>query len=924
MFVCLYYIFVIFVFLIFNYLKFKTKKRKVMAETELKKQVRPMFEKNWQEHYKIKTLTDLGYERKICKKCGRPFWTNSNREYCADSSCQSREFIGKKTKGYTYEETWKEIEKFFVKNGHESVKRYPVIPRWRNDLYFTNASIIDFQPYVVNGEVKPPADPLIIPQTSIRFGDISNVGVTGTHYTCFVMFGQHGFNTNPNKSYWKDQALSLDIEYLTKVIGVKQEDLVFFEDVWEGGGYFGPSMEYFANGIELGNCVFMQFQDLGNGKYEQLKKPVIDMGAGFERLAWYTNGTPTSYDITFAELLDYLKKYTGIKFDTKLLSEFYKFAGELNVDEVKDINQKYEMISKKLGYSKDELFKILNPIQAMYAICDHTKTLLYTSTDGMLPSNSGGGYNLRILARRIFDLNELYNFNLDFNKIFELHVSSLKHFDPSLKDGLQTACDVLDEEKKKYIQTKKVIENKLVSILSSEKQITSDDFLKLYRSDGITKEQIETVASKLNKKIEFPDDYYGKIAEGNQTGKSTKDLSLLEKLLEKEDIELIKNLPNTLKLYYNNQTECISNVLYASERIIILDKTVFYPEGGGQTFDVGTINDVFNVIGVYNYNGKIIHVLEQPQNRLKKGQEVNCKVNEVRQKQLRCMHTATHLLNAAAKKILGQHIWQAGAHKDVLESHLDVTHYKTITKQELDAIEQQVNVWIFQGSKVNIFELPKDEAEKKYGFRLYQGGAIPGNILRIIEIPNIDVQACAGLHLSEIKDIGVFKIIKRTSVQDGIERIFFTTYLSALQYIKEQENILDETSKIFSVAKQELPNVASNFLKEWKEQRKTIEELREKLAVYEISDILNQKQDIVIKRTSLDLQDIIVVFKKISHEKDLQTRSIALYNDSGDLVIWVGDKSKLNISELIKAIEQKEKKKIKGGNKGNLFQGKLL
>ena len=894
-----------------------------MAETELKKKVRPMFEKNWEKHYKVKALTDLGFERKICKVCNKPFWTlDKNREVCADSSCVGNNFIGKKTKEYSYTETWNEIEKFFTKKGHKSIPRYPVIPRWRSDLYFTNASIIDFQPYVVNGEVKPPADPLIVPQTSIRFGDISNVGVTGTHYTTFVMFGQHAFNSDPKKTYWKEQALSLDFEYLTKVIGVKEKDLVFKEDVWEGGGYYGPSMEYFANGVELGNCVFMEFQYLGNGNSKRLKNPVIDMGAGFERLAWYTNGTPTSYDVTFKEVLKYLKKHTGVDFPKKLLEEFYRNSSSLNTDEVKNLKKAEEDLAKKLGYERDNLFKLLEPVHALYAVADHTKTLLYTSTDGMLPSNSGGGYNLRILARRLFDINERFDFKLDFNKIFDLHVKSLENFDPTIKKGLQTSKDVLEEEYNKYKASKEKAYSKLSTIIKSNKELKKNDFTKLYKSDGITKEQILEVSKKLNKKIEIPEDYFELISESNKANK-IKSESNINKVLGSENKEIIQALPNTQKLYYDSITESTSKIIYSAKNFIILDKTVFYPEGGGQAYDKGTINGAYDVKEVYNYNGKIIHVLDNSKKDLKIGNNVICLVDIERQQQLRSQHTATHLLNAACGKILGQHIWQAGAHKGVDISHLDVTHYKNITNEQLHKIEELVNDWVFEAHKVNIFTLPKDQAEKKYGFRLYQGGAIPGNQLRIIEIPGIDVEACAGLHLSNTSQVGIFKILKRTSVQDGVERIFFTTYKSALRYIKKQEELLDQASDVLSVARIELPKTINNFFKEWKEQRKEINNLRSKIAEYESTSIINTEDKKVIAKFNLDRMDLAKILAKVQSIEKSKDKSIAIYNNNGYVFIWQGPKSKVTIDELKKELEEKLKVTIKGGGK-IIFQGKFV
>ena len=199
-----------------------------------KEKLKELFQKDWEKHYKVKALTDKGFVRKKCKNCGNHFWTvDSSRELCADATCVSYEFIGRPTKRFGYVETWKEIEKYFTKRGHTSVSRFPTVCRWRDDLYFTNASIIDFQPYVVTGEVKPPANPLIIPQACVRSVDIGNVGVTGRHYTSFIMFGQHAFNTKETGLfYWKDECLNYDYDFVTSVLGAKKDEVVFQEE-WE-------------------------------------------------------------------------------------------------------------------------------------------------------------------------------------------------------------------------------------------------------------------------------------------------------------------------------------------------------------------------------------------------------------------------------------------------------------------------------------------------------------------------------------------------------------------------------------------------------------------------------------------------------------------------------------------------------------------
>lgn len=890
-----------------------------MGETQLKKQVRPLFEKSWEKHYNIEILNKLGYQRKTCKNCKKMFWTNTNRDICADSSCEERSFIGKKINDYTYTQTWKKIQNFFEKNGHTSIPRYPVIPRWRNDLYFTNASIINFQPYVISGEVKPPADPLIVPQTSIRFGDITNVGVTGSHYTTFVMFGQHAFNTNPKELYWKDKALLLDFEYLTKIIGVKEKDIVFFEDVWEGGGYFGPSMEYYAHGIELGNCVFMQYQDLGNKKYQELKKPVIDMGAGFERLAWYTNGTPSSYDVTFKELLTYLKKHTKIKFDTKFLEDFYKLSGSLNFDDAIDIQKNYEVIAKKLGYSKKQLLEKLEPIFALYAICDHTKTLLYTSTDGLLPSNSGGGYNLRILVRKIIDLDKKFNFNLDFEKIFQLHVTSLKDFDASLSQGLITTINVFQEEQKKYSQSKEKAKQKIQLLSTQKKQLTTKELITLYKSEGISLEQLKENGLDIDIST---NEYYTQLTLDNTQEKIKQD-SFLQTLLANENIEIIKALKNTEKLYYQGITESTAKIIFSSKNFIILNKSVFYAQGGGQTFDQGSINGSYEVKEVYNFDGKIIIVVNNLKKELFVGQNVICLVDKDRQTQLKSQHTTTHLLNAACRKILGNHIWQASAFKDVDEAYLDVTHFKSIDEKELELIEDLVNSWIFEGIPVNNYELPKDEAERRFGFRLYQGGAIPGNVLRILEIEDIDVQACGGLHLTNTSQAGIFKIIKRSSVQDGVERIFFTTHNSALKFIKKNQEILSKVSDIFSVSKIELEKTAFNFFKEWKEQRKEINSLRNRIAEYETNNVIDSVEKKIIAKFNLDSTEILKVFKNIQLLKKSKDKTIAIYNNNGNVFVYKGEISKYSIQEVINDLEKKLSKKVKGGG-SPLFQGKLF
>jgi len=384
--------------------------------------LRKQFTADWQRHYKLKALTERGFLRQTCSKCSRAFWAKDKREMCGDPSCVGYQFIGstpvKKKLGYI--DTWKAIEKYFTKTDHGYVKPYPTVARWRDDLYFTIASINDFQPYVVNGELEPPSNPLIVPQPCIRFSDISNVGVSGRHYTNFVMIGQHAFNTKKTGDfYWKEEAVLHDLNYL-KALGIPENEIVFQEDVWAGGGNFGPCMEYFCRGLELGNCVFMQYEVTPSGPRE-LQTKVIDMGAGLSRLAWITSGEATSYEVVFGPVIEKMKKTTGISVDKRLFLKYAKISGSLNEDEVSDMEKEKERVAAMLGITKKELFQTLEPLQALYASADHLKTLLFTVTDGMLPSNAGGGYNLRMILRRVFGFEQRYGYSLDYEEIIKGH-----------------------------------------------------------------------------------------------------------------------------------------------------------------------------------------------------------------------------------------------------------------------------------------------------------------------------------------------------------------------------------------------------------------------------------------------------------------------------------------------------------------------
>lgn len=868
-----------------------------------KEELKGLFSKEWKKHYRVDFLVQKGFERAQCRSCRKFFWTlDGERKTCADAGCMGYQFIGQPTTRLGYVETWKEIERYFQKKGHTSIKRFPVVSRWRDDLYFTNASIIDFQPYVVTGEVEPPANPLIVPQHCLRFTDLGNVGVTGRHYTGFVMFGQHAFNTPKTKLfYWKDQALEHDYNYVTKILGVKPLDVVFQEEVWAGGGTFGPCIEYFAKGLELGNCVFTQFKEKENGGFEELKTKVIDMGAGLERLAWYTQGTPTSYDVTFAPLVKELKREMGIALDEELFAQYARMSGVLNVEE-QDIKEKRAEVAHALNIKEHELFDQLKPLQGLYATLDHLKTILYTTTDGQLPSNAGGGYNLRLILRRVFGFAEELNVQWDYARILNAHARMLKGFDDSVKEGVSTAIDVVHEEEKKYKALKETGRKKmqvLVDKLKKEgKPLQKPELLTLYESHGVPYEVAVEIAYTQGVKAEEVFNFYELVAQKNEKRKERG--NVLGKSLSTA-------YTSTRALYYERlyDDDFTAKVLGVEGSFVVLDQTLFYPTGGGQEFDEGQLNGV-PVMEVEKVQGVVLHSVKNPE-KFKKGMKVFGRINRERRANLMHNHTCTHLLNACARELLGMHVWQAGAHKDSEKAHIDLTHYRKITPEQVRTLELMVNKRVQDMIPVRKFVLGRTEAEQKYGFRIYQGGFVPGKELRLVEIKGVDIQACGGTHIDNTGEIGFFKILKVESVQDGIERITFTTGLNAVRFTQEEEGMLFKAIDGLKTTKQDFLN-AVDKLKTQAERLREREKEVQKAHVSELDQILARKARnglVMDSFEDLDIKTVMALAQKIVNAHP-ELAAVLASKPSRQLVILCGKKSAKSARELLsKALSTK-------------------
>jgi len=796
----------------------------------LKAQMKPEFHKNYRKYYPAESLESVGFTRKVCKKCGRGFWSAQDRDFCDEPTCSGGyRFIGEKLtrKRFGYREAWDEYVKTFGRWGYVPIERYPVVCRWYEDLYFVSAGVNDFQPYVVAGEVEPPAPAVLEPQFCLRFQDIDSVGVTGRHYSGFIMVGQHTFNTKERHVYFKDEGILQMHEFLTKGLGIKDTEICYHEDVWAGGGNFGPSMEFFSRGLELGNQVYMQYEVLPDGSSRELRTKVIDMGAGLERWSWFSQGNPMSYDSTFPKVMEYIYKASGVRQDTGFMEKFGRYAGLLSIDDVDDIGSVWGRIANDLGLGLGELKERVYRMRALYAIADHTRSLLTAIHDGALPSNVGGGYNLRTLLRRCWSLNDEFGLNVEVEKVFEKHIEEFGQWYTDLKET-GSLFDIIAVERERYLET----QEKGRKLIEKEKNMTVEKMVELYDSHGIAPDIMQKLTG-----VEIPDDFYKKVEERHAEVEKAGG--------EEKKVTVPEGLPETVKGYYEDQEKLDFKAkvlkVHDSPPYVVLDKTYFYPEGGGQESDCGEIAGK-KVEHVLKDGKVIVHMLEDTTG-VEEGATVDCKLNDKRRIQLMQHHTATHIVNASARKVLGPHIWQAGAHKSEEASRLDITHYKAVSAEELGEIEGEAERIVSEAHPVEIKWMKRNEAEGKYGMRLYQGGAVPGTELRIVSIPGVDTEACGGTHLKNTLEAGNIKMLSAKRIQDGVVRLEFTAGGASKKKSGREEQLfanvtgmlgtkdgfdamkLNEAAKTFRVQAEKLPQTIEKFMREYGEDSQTLAKL---------------------------------------------------------------------------------------------------
>ncbi|MHA1913523.1 MAG: alanine--tRNA ligase [Promethearchaeota archaeon] len=789
----------------------KEQKELVKAQTDkqLKKVFREIASRNPDEYFPTTELRNLGYMRKHCECCGKYFWTTiKDRKVCGDATCSGGFQVvvdNPSNVKLSFIEVWEKIVEVLEPRGYKPIKRYPCVARWNPTSEFTIASISAFQPYVITGEVEPPAKKLIIPQFCLRFNDIENVGITGSHNTGFVMIGQHQF-VPPEE--WNQGEIFMDIhDFIHEGVGLRKEEITIHEDSWAGGGSFGCSLEFFSRGVELFNQVYTMFEQTPQGPRE-LKLKVLDMGLGQERVAWFSQGTPNIYEAIFPYVLKKLREITEIELDLELYNQFSKYSAYLNIDEVDNIDEAWNRVAKEVQIKPEILKKKILPMTGLYSIADHARSLLFAINDGKLPSNVGGGYNLRVIYRRAISFIDQFNWKINMADVCEWHALELQGIFPEVSEHLIEIRKILDVEKEKYYATKKKA-GKILERELKKGDISSSTLIELYDSNGISPDMVKETAKKFGVKIRIPDNFYNLVIEKHEKNEQIHASS-------KEIYVDLESIPKTKSLYYFDYTESSNEalVLKIIDKMVVLDQSVAYPTSGGQLHDVGKINDQ-NFINVFKQGNHIIHVLESSP-KFKEGDVVTIQLDKSWRTQLSQHHTATHIVNAAAREILGSHINQAGAKKTLKNSHLDLTHYEQIPRAALLEIEKRANNIVEQAIDLNLSFIPRIEAEKKYGMAIYQGGAVPGKNLRIVEIPNIDVEACGGTHLNNTSETGYIHITKSQKIQDGIIRLTFTAGQATKKLREQHKSLINELKTILNVDRKHLVGRVNELLEKWR------------------------------------------------------------------------------------------------------------
>jgi alanyl-tRNA synthetase len=537
----------------------------------------------------------------------------------------------------------------------------------------------------------------------------------------------------------------------------------------------------------------------------------------------------------------------------------------------------------------------MTPIENCFAIADHTKCLAFMLAEGVVPSNMQEGYLTRLMIRRTYRL--LHTFGIE-DKLSDLVNSQINYWTkdfPHLKEMQNEILTMLQVERGKYQETLKrgsQLAKRVTTELKTKgtKEMPQETLIQLYDSHGLPPEIVAETVETEGIKVNIPDDFYAKVAAQHLQAPPT---------VEEEPIKgidkALSKLPPTRTLYYEDAytQEFKAKVQRVIDnKYVVLNQTAFYPEGGGQPADHGTLkfhNRQTDVIDAQKMGNIIVHVVKEQ--APKEGDTVTGHIDWNRRISLMRHHTATHVIMGAARRVLGQHVWQSGAQKEIETSRLDISHYQRLTMDEIQKIEELANSAVMQTIPVETSVKPRTEAERQHGFRLYQGGAVPGKEIRVVKTGNWEVQACGGTHVKNTGEIGLIKILHTERIQDGVERIIFSAGTQALRAIQKDQALLTRVSEKLNAPLEKLEPTIERMLTEGKEARHERERLLKEIAEKE-STPHTISPDLMRIQTIRNIKFATREFKPLDVDRMIKTASELTKKDPTLIVAFYGKDEK--------------------------------
>ncbi len=788
---------------------------------------------------------------------------------------------------------------FYQSKEHYARGSFPLIPHKDKSLLLINSGMAPMKPYFAGIET-PPSQRMTTCQKCIRTGDIDNVGITSRHGTFFEMLGSFSFG-----DYFKEQSLIWGWEFITEhlqmpadrvwatiyedddeafriwrdVIGLPEEHIVRLgkeDNFWEIGiGPCGPCSEiYFDRGEEYGcgkpdckpgcdcdrylefwNHVFTQFSRDEEGNYTPLAHPNIDTGMGLERLACIMQGVDSIFDIdTIRYILDEVVRISGVEY--------------------------------RLGEAKTDV--------SIRIITDHIRSVTFMVSDGILPGNEGRGYVLRRLLRRAARHGKLLGIQGPFladlsAKVIETSSGAY----PELSEKADYIHKILMAEEAKFsatIDQGSAIIAKYIDQLKKDggTQLSGEQAFKLYDTFGFPMELTEEIAAEEGFTID---------AEGFAAlMKQQKDMARAAGKAEAssgwaDGAALYGDYPQTQFVGYESLS-CQARVLgifsdgtqrskaeQGQEIQLILDRTAFYGEGGGQTGDVGTITTgqvSLQVEAVSKFRGVFIHKARVEQGSICTGDEVSCEVCPYYRNGVARNHTATHLLQAALKRVLGDHIKQAGSSvaEDLLR--FDFTHFEAVSKEDLARVEAEVNGKILEFTPVACQEMTLSEAQKTGAVALFEEKY--GDSVRVVSIGDYSMEFCGGTHVANAGQIGAFKILSESGVASGIRRIEAITGRALFSHLHEAEATIARTAEVLKANPSNLLQKAEAVAEEAKALRREVEQLKLKAMGSGVDDMLASAKSIngvrLLTKQFDDMQ--IADLRRLSDEIKAKEKNVAM------------------------------------------------